>query len=64
LSHLFQAERRRREDDKQNWYQFSSLKIVPADSVEAGFAFSIGKNSKIRARRTEPRIHFKAGIDE
>jgi len=43
-------------------YQFSFLKIVPVDAVQAGFAFSIGKNSKIRARRAEPRIHFKEGM--
>jgi len=45
-------------------YQFSFLKVVPVDPVQAGFAFSVGKNSKIRARRTEPRIRFKERTDE
>ena len=42
-------------------YQFGFLKIVPAERV---FPFSIGKNSKIRVRRTEPRIDFKQDVKE
>jgi hypothetical protein len=42
-------------------YLFRFLKMVPAERV---FAFSIGKNSKIRARRTEPRIDVKQELEQ
>jgi SAM-dependent methyltransferase len=35
------------------------LKTIPADTAQAGIAFFTGKNSKIRARKTEPCIDFK-----
>jgi hypothetical protein len=47
--------------EKETSYQFGCLKAIP---VERGFAFSIGKNSKIRARKTEPRIDFKNVVGE
>jgi hypothetical protein len=31
----------------------------PADIAQAGIAFSTGKNSKIRARKTDPFNEFK-----
>jgi hypothetical protein len=35
------------------------LKTIPADTAQAEIAFLTGKNSKIRARKTEPFIGFK-----
>jgi hypothetical protein len=35
------------------------LKPIPADTAQGGIAFSTGKNSKIRARKTDPCIDFK-----
>jgi len=53
-----------KQNDQRLPYQLSFLRIDPVDTVQAGFAFAIGKNSKTRARRTEPRIRFKERIDE
>jgi hypothetical protein len=35
------------------------LKTIPADTAQAGIAHLTGKNSKIRARKTEPCMDLK-----